>query len=137
MNKTQVLSHFQNIYNISRNTISCHKFFTFTTLCDLFILGLLFLCFGRSMFNDIISKPGTSKDRVTIAAELSVMWHLATIIMYMGKSEMWKYAFAFSLFLSGFALLGQLRDPISYVSSKKFFLHQRQVDQDNSRKEII
>ena len=84
----------------------CHHIFMLATVCDLFLLGLLSLRSGSLMFKDILGRAIINRDRVLIAAELSVLWQLMSIAMYIGKRELWKYAFVGSIFLKCFALLG-------------------------------
>ncbi|CAI7115757.1 BEM_collapsed_G0018980.mRNA.1.CDS.1 [Saccharomyces cerevisiae] len=85
-------------------TISCSKHFILITACALFVLGLLLLGLRTAMFKQVRGKTTTSRNRGVIAAKLSVAWYLAAIVMYIGKSEMWKYAFAVSLLLNSLAL---------------------------------
>lgn len=99
MNGTDILRFLQ-----PPPTISCSKHFILITACALFVLVLLMLGLRTAMFKQVRGKTTTSRNRGVIAAKLSVAWYLAAIVMYIGKSEMWKYAFAVSLLLNSLAL---------------------------------
>lgn len=99
MNGTDILRFLQ-----PPPTISCSKHFILITACALFVLGLLLLGLRTAMFKQVRGKTTTSRNRGVIAAKLLVAWYLATIVMYIAKSEMWKYAFAVSLLLNSLAL---------------------------------
>lgn len=90
------------------------------TICNICPLGLVCLRYGTYMFKDMIGIAQVKADRVLIAAKLSLLWHVTTAVIYIGKNEIWKYAFAISLFLNIFALLRASGIVKSQTSNQRF-----------------